>query len=477
MVDAPDFQQFGTINPRGAMDMTATDSTAGQRQLPADLAERFVRDGYVVVDDLVAADERKRIIDDAAGFIDGTYPVSNQPADGDILAVHFPHWVSPVARDAVVHPGIADVVGTIAGAHLAGWDGRTKCMQSMLFFKPPGLQGQAWHQDERFIPTRDRSLVGAWIALDDATVDNGCLWVLPGSHRTGMIHPTRAHDQPEEFDHTDEAYGFDDSNAVAVEVRAGAVVFFNGYLLHRSLRNKSNGTRMALVNHYMNAWSLLPWQVGHGIEVGTADTRTIVPVTGDDPYPHKEIADTPDVTFVRPRVATSSARFVDPSSEAFNRPTDTDATPDHDGPALRIDTGVTIDAPVSEVWAVLTDLDRYPSWNPYIVQAQGAGTAGSAVTVTTRPTGTDREFTYDVDVVSVDAPRRLEWEGGSPDRKGFLTRHVWTLTETPNGTDLHHYETFHGTEAQTTYNQMQGGLRRDFDRFNTGLKAACENAN
>ena len=65
--------------------MTAADSTAGQRQLPADLAARFVRDGYVVVDDLVTADERQRIVDDAAGFTDGTYPVSNPPDDGDIF--------------------------------------------------------------------------------------------------------------------------------------------------------------------------------------------------------------------------------------------------------------------------------------------------------------------------------------------------------------------------------------------------------
>jgi hypothetical protein len=47
-----------------------------------------------------------------------------------------------------------------------------------------GKPGQAWHQDETFIPTPDASLCGVWIALDDATVDNGCLWVQPGSHRS-----------------------------------------------------------------------------------------------------------------------------------------------------------------------------------------------------------------------------------------------------------------------------------------------------
>ncbi|WP_431936028.1 phytanoyl-CoA dioxygenase family protein [Micromonospora sp. RP3T] len=50
-----------------------------------------------------------------------------------------------------------------------------------LFPKAEGRPGQAWHQDELFVPTRDRSPTAAWIALDDARVDNGCLWAPPGS--------------------------------------------------------------------------------------------------------------------------------------------------------------------------------------------------------------------------------------------------------------------------------------------------------
>lgn len=270
-------------------------------------AEDFVRDGYVVVDELVTADERQRLLDDAAGFLDGSYPVSNRPDDGDVLAVHFPHWVSPVAMDLVEHPGIVGVLSQITGAHLPEWDGAVKCMQSMLFFKPPGLQGQAWHQDERFIPTRDRSLVGAWIALDDATQENGCLWVLPGSHRTGRIWPTRDHGRPDEFDPTDEAHGFDDAGAIPVEVSAGAVVFFNGYLLHRSFRNRSSVTRRALVNHYMNAWSPLPWMMDRGIDIGLEDYRTVVQVSGEDPYPERGVTAPPAETFVRPRTGTRTA--------------------------------------------------------------------------------------------------------------------------------------------------------------------------
>ena len=63
------------------------------------------------------------------------------------------------------------------------------------------------------------------------------------------MHQTRDHHNPDEFDPTDEAFGFDDSPAIPVEVKTGDVVFFNGYLLHRSMKNRSTHTRRALVNH------------------------------------------------------------------------------------------------------------------------------------------------------------------------------------------------------------------------------------
>jgi phytanoyl-CoA hydroxylase len=275
--------------------MTSLDSRVSPQQVA-----QFVDEGFLVVPSLINADDVERARNEAAKFAAGEYPAKNLPDNGRILAVHFPHWVSPVARELVCHPGVVDVVSNVAGAHLAHWDGSAKCMQSMLFLKPPGLPGQAWHQDERFIPTRDRSLVGAWMALDDATIENGCLWVIPGSHRAGVLYPNRPHNNPDEFDPTAESYNFDDRTAIPVEVKTGDVVFFNGYLLHRSLRNNSTGTRRALVNHYMSATSLLPWTLDDGLDVGTMDMRNVVHVSGVDPYPWKEYEPSPNITLVRP---------------------------------------------------------------------------------------------------------------------------------------------------------------------------------
>lgn len=172
-------------------------------------------------------------------------------------------------------------------------------MQSMLFVKPPGFQGQAWHQDEIYIPTRDRSLIGAWIALDDASIENGSLWVIPGSHKTGYLHPQRDHNRTDEFDFGQESYGFDDSSEIPVEVKTGAVVFFNGYLLHRSQKNRSGIYRRVLVNHYMNSWSLLPWSIRQGESPANADRRCIVPVAGKDPYAWKGIEKPPQSVGIR----------------------------------------------------------------------------------------------------------------------------------------------------------------------------------
>jgi ectoine hydroxylase-related dioxygenase (phytanoyl-CoA dioxygenase family) len=208
------------------------------------------------------------------------------------LCIHFPHKVSPLVLATMAHPEIVPVLGAVIGPDV-------KAMQSMLFIKADGKPGQAWHQDENFIPTRDRSLTAAWIALDDATTENGCLWVLPGSHAPGVIYPDREHDDGR-FDCATEAFDFpyDDADAIPLEVSAGSVVVFDGYLLHRSLPNTSLGMRRSLVTHYMSASSLLPWlQAPPGVPAVAHDHRDIVMISGTDPYAWKGITE-----IVRPEV-------------------------------------------------------------------------------------------------------------------------------------------------------------------------------
>ncbi len=278
----------------------------------------FVEQGYLIAENLVSPAELEELKADTNFIARGGYPnksLKPLPADTsdaevlhNILCIHQPHYISPVMKKYVQHAGICGVLSQVTAAHLPYWDGSVKCMQSMLFVKPPEFQGQAWHQDEIYIPTRDRSLIGAWIAIDDATVENGCLYIIPASHRQGYLYPQRPHNNPDEFDFAPESYGFDESQEVPVEVKAGTVVFFNGYLLHRSRKNRSKGYRRVLVNHYMNAWSLLPWSLKEGEHVAMADRRKIVPVVGVDPYAWKGFEPTGQDVWLRTCKANTPER-------------------------------------------------------------------------------------------------------------------------------------------------------------------------
>ncbi|MEM6393933.1 MAG: phytanoyl-CoA dioxygenase family protein [Planctomycetota bacterium] len=262
-------------------------------------ADFYREQGFLIVENALTSDEVDAINQDAIAICRGEHGQFNGwvgPHDGqpdaevlkNYLCIHFPHKISQIMSDALAHPAIVETLTGVIGPDV-------KCMQSMLFIKSAGKPGQAWHQDEDYIPTRDRSLAGGWIALDDATVENGCLWVIPGSHKHGVLYPQRVQDDPRFDCAAESVFPYSDDDAVPVEVKAGAIVFFNGYLLHRSLPNKAKaGTyRRVLVNHYMSASSLLPWTsnlqahdcfLDDAVSVAKADSRDIVMIAGKDPY-------------------------------------------------------------------------------------------------------------------------------------------------------------------------------------------------
>ncbi|HET6292554.1 MAG TPA: phytanoyl-CoA dioxygenase family protein, partial [Kribbella sp.] len=147
-----------------------------------DLKSQYDRDGFVVLDHALNPGEVGKLLEEAVriargelGPIIGELPVDAADTDEEVLrrylCIHYPHKFSDLMLATMRHPAIVSALTKLIGPNV-------KAMQSMLFIKSEGKPGQAWHQDEMFIPTRDRSLTAAWIALDDATTENGCLWVL-----------------------------------------------------------------------------------------------------------------------------------------------------------------------------------------------------------------------------------------------------------------------------------------------------------
>ncbi|TNN62930.1 Phytanoyl-CoA dioxygenase domain-containing protein 1 [Liparis tanakae] len=140
-------------------------------------------------------------------------------------------------------------------------------LQSMFIFKQPGFGGEVTpHQDATFLYTEPLGrVVGLWIALEDATVNNGCLWFIPGSHNGG-ISRRMVRTPPGSFPLTDFAgreQSYADEQFVAVPVKKGSVVLIHGEVVHRSAQNTSEDSRHVYTFHLMESqntrWSPDNW--------------------------------------------------------------------------------------------------------------------------------------------------------------------------------------------------------------------------
>ena len=122
--------------------------------------------------------------------------------------------------------------------------------QSMYIFKQPGIGGEVrWHQDATFFETTPVSVTTFWFALEDATIDNGCLWVEPGGHRGPLRERFVRHGDAISMERLDDMPWPDDSRAVALEAQAGTLVCFHGLLPHYSAPNRSPVSRHAYTLH------------------------------------------------------------------------------------------------------------------------------------------------------------------------------------------------------------------------------------
>jgi len=198
------------------------------------------------------------------------------------------HRKHPLHERFLLHPRVLDVLEALIGPDVLA-------LQTMLFLKPPGREGQGFHQDSYYITTYPDTLIGAWIAVDRADVENGCMWMIPGSHHepiypdAGKINQNHTDGAIKDLgvisgaSATDEAvnglmpvavkYG----GEVPVEAAPGDVVFFHGHLLHRSHANQSKSRlRRAFVSHYCNARSWVPWNHGMPFEGSTANQEHIL---------------------------------------------------------------------------------------------------------------------------------------------------------------------------------------------------------
>jgi phytanoyl-CoA hydroxylase len=148
-------------------------------------------------------------------------------------------WMA-LARD----PRILDTVEMLIGPNIALY-------YSMMMMKPARQGSRApWHQDFAFFVHDRASLVACQVYLDDSTLENGCVRVVPGSHRYGLLNHFRGDEFTEMVQGDTADY---DAREVALPVKAGGVAFWHCMTLHSSHPNTSDFSRRAIVFEYKDA--------------------------------------------------------------------------------------------------------------------------------------------------------------------------------------------------------------------------------
>lgn len=202
--------------------------------------------------DRIRADPPERHPEETIYFAGPNYAIFPEKAASptavepeDFVAKVFNCHAEGLALALARRPEIVERVAEILGPDL-------DCFQSQFILKNPGVIGQPWHQDSYYFTFDRQPQVGVWVALSRATLENGCLWVLPGSQENDILEhvPDRRAEANRGYL---EIVSEDDSARVPCLMEPGDVLFFHSYLLHMSTDNVADERRSAMVYHYGRA--------------------------------------------------------------------------------------------------------------------------------------------------------------------------------------------------------------------------------
>ena len=235
--------------------------------------ERFERDGFLNAGTILAESE----VDELCGELNALIEKGSDGfAEGEKQPVHFHRmisgehgevvqivntWQACAAFERLIHhPFIVRAIATLTGFDdLQVWHDQVQ-------YKPARAGGATpWHQDAPLWPSIEPDTpVSAWLPFDDADLTNGCMWMVPGSHRWGdRIELLKGMDHligREEFDQISKV-AFEPSvdapireiKAVPCPVKRGEVHFHHSLTWHGSPQNSSERPRRALAIHYMTS--------------------------------------------------------------------------------------------------------------------------------------------------------------------------------------------------------------------------------
>jgi phytanoyl-CoA hydroxylase len=227
-------------------------STERLNPLTQTQVEQYDRDGYLLVEQACSPD----LINAYNSYIHTIRSAEELPEwdrraanvdRGQRFSVRLfnPHRHDGFSLEMMKLPVVRGALAQLLGDEAVG-------VQSMYFYKSPGSPGQAIHQDFFYIENEPNTITAAYIACDDIDEENGCLWVIPGSHKWGLLEHGAVTNPNEHEPQTKETIGVDLSKEIPVRMKIGDILFFHGLLCHSSTRNRSvDRWRRSYVCHYI----------------------------------------------------------------------------------------------------------------------------------------------------------------------------------------------------------------------------------
>jgi ectoine hydroxylase-related dioxygenase (phytanoyl-CoA dioxygenase family) len=230
----------------------------------------FRDQGYLVTDGFFGAAELDHIracYTDTLDRLRAENGLENVQSGGDrdedyqVFQIRTAHLQHPIFRMLIHDTRLLDMVEDLIGPDI-------RLVHFQGLYKPPRTGGTIdWHQDNQYFEVEGDRTVSVWLALDNATVDNGCMWYLPG----GQL---RLREHRQLWD-TAEKKGFyfaiddlDDSAAVPAPVRPGGFAIHHCLIPHRSLHNTTDKPRRGLAMHFMDAKAPDPGFLKRGLPPG-----------------------------------------------------------------------------------------------------------------------------------------------------------------------------------------------------------------
>lgn len=190
---------------------------------------------------LTSGDKIRFFFEEDAFLPNGTLKQSKEQSINKIG--HALHDLDPVFSEFSRTPDVRQLVSDLGIV-------RPVLLQGMYIFKQPKIGGEVTsHQDSTFLYTEPHHIAGFWFALEDATIENGCLWALPGGHKFGLksrwVRNAAGGMEFDVFDSTP----WPEEKLVPLEVTKGTLIVLNGLLPHKSLANRSAKSRHAYTLH------------------------------------------------------------------------------------------------------------------------------------------------------------------------------------------------------------------------------------